>query len=127
MSFTYTFYENEYGGSSISREQFAHYAKRAEAVLQHAMRIYTITTPTDMENGQPDEDAVIYCLCALADTIYGYDLYDSGEAGPTASLKTGEVSVSYAAGGADLSEKGRQRSYYNIIRTYLEVYRGAGQ
>lgn len=123
-NFNRQFYETEYHGSSIPLDQWDHYAKRAEAVLQHFMRMYKITAPIDMESGQPDEDAIIYCLCSLADTVYGYDLYDSGESGPLTSIKTGEVSASYASNGVDLSEKGRTKTLYNVIKTYLDVYRG---
>ena len=116
----FQFYRGTYGGSSISQESWTYYEQKALTKLKQYTRDYVVTVPED----SPDADKM--AICAMADIFATYNAIGSGSAGPVSSLKTGEISVSYAvnAGNVDLSEKGQAKALYNAAREYLEIYRG---
>ena len=119
---TYTFYGRTFGGSSILQQDWVYYEGRAESKLKQYERDYTVTVP----EGEDPVEARARAICALADVMASFDAIGSGAAGPVASIKTGEVSVSYAlgSGAIDLSEKGQARALYEAARQYLDIYRG---
>lgn len=116
----FQFYRGTYGGSSISQESWTYYAQKALTKLKQYTRDYVVTVPED----SPDADKM--AVCAMADIYATYDAIGSGSAGPVSSLKTGEISVSYAVNvsAIDLSEKGQARALYEAARQYLDIYRG---
>lgn len=65
-------------------------------------------------------------MCAMAETLYGFDLLANGTGGPVQSASIGSVSVSYggAAQTADLSPKGQERELYRCACRYLDICRG---
>lgn len=118
----YDFYANVYLGSAIEPEEFPAYALRAAEQLGRYKRIYTVTVPEDMPDG---EDRAV---CAMAEALHGFDLIANGEGGPVQSASIGSVSVSYggAAQTLDLSRKGQERELYRVACRYLDICRGVG-
>lgn len=116
----FSFYRGTYGGSSISQESWTYYEGKACDKLRQYVRDYTVKIPAG------SEDAEEKAICAMADVYATYDAIGSGSAGPVSSLKTGEISVSYAvnASAVDLSERGQARALYEAARQYLDIYRG---
>lgn len=118
----YAFYTDSYHGSSIPSEEWPAYSIRAEDQIARYKRIYTVTVPEELPDGES------LAVCAIADTLYGFDLLASGEAGPVQSAAIGSVSVSYgaAAQAIDLSPKGQAQELYRCACRYLDIYRGVG-
>ena len=118
----YDFYANVYLGSAIEPEEFPSYALRAYEQLARYKRIYTVTVPEDLPDG---EDRAV---CAMAEALHGFDLIANGEGGPVQSASIGSVSVSYggAAQTLDLSQKGQERELYRCACRYLDICRGVG-
>ena len=117
----YDFYANVYLGSAIEPEEFPSYALRAYEQLARYKRIYTVTVPEDLPDG---EDRAV---CAMAEALHGFDLLANGEGGPVQSASIGSVSVSYAgttAQAMDLSPKGQARELYRCASLYLDIARG---
>lgn len=117
----YAFYRDVYHGGSIQESEWTAYASRAGEQLARYKRIYTVTAPEDTS-----EDLAV---CAMAETLYGFDLLANGEGGPVQSASIGSVSVSYggaAAQSVDLSPKGREKELYRCACQYLDIYRGVG-
>lgn len=115
----YAFYKGTYLGDSIPEADFPRVSKRAEDVLAHYKRIYTVKAP--------DENAEDMAICAMADASYYFETAQNGSGGPVASASIGSVSVSYASpGAADLSAAGQAKELYRCARMYLDIYRGAG-
>ncbi|MBD5161446.1 MAG: hypothetical protein HDT14_05415 [Oscillibacter sp.] len=117
----YSFYQDTYHGSAIPQEDWPYCEARAADQLARYKRIYTVTIPEDMPDGE--ERAV----CAMAEALYGFDLLASGEGGPVQSASIGSVSVSYSGAAAqamDLSPKGQAKELYRCARRYLDIYRG---
>ena len=115
------FYLNVYHGSSIPGDEWPPYRARAADQLERYRRIYTITAP------RADSEAM--AVCAMAETLYSFDLLASGQGGPVQSASIGSVSTSYsstAAQSIDLSPKGQARELYRCAALYLDIYRGAG-
>ena len=118
----YAFYTDSYHGSSIPYEEWPAYSTRAEDQIARYKRIYTVTVPDELPDGES------LAVCAIADALYGFDLIASGEAGPVQSAAIGSVSVSYGAPAqtVDLSPKGQAQELYRCAIRYLNIYRGAG-
>lgn len=118
----YDFYRNVYLGDTIDQANWPQYRARALDQLAHYRRVYTVTVPDNMPDGE--ERAV----CAMAEAMYGFDLLANGEAGPIQSASVGSVSVSYgnAAQAVDLSPKGQAKELYRRASLYLDIYRGVG-
>lgn len=118
---SYDFYVNVYHGRTIPLEEWEPYEARAAEQLARYKRIYTVTVPEDMPDGENR------AVCAMAEALYGFDLLTSGEGGPVQSASIGSVSVSYGSAAAqtvDLSPKGQERELYRIARRYMDIYRG---
>lgn len=122
MDISYGFYSESYRGNAIPEEEFPRYMARAEEQLSRYRRIYTVTVPEDLPDGE------VRAVCAMAEALYGFDLIASGEAGPVQSAAIGSVSVSYGAPAqaVDISPKGQARELYRCAIRYLDIYRGAG-
>lgn len=115
------FYLNVYHGNTIPAEDWTAYADRASEQLVRYKRIYTVTVPEDMPDGEQR------AVCAMAEALYGFDFLTSGEGGPVQSASIGSVSVSYStAQMMDLSPKGQARELYRCASRYLDIYRGVG-
>jgi len=118
----YDFYLNTYHGNAIRQDEWAEYSTRAGEQLARYKRMYTVTAPEDMPDGE--ERAV----CAMAEAMYSFELLAGGEGGPVQSVSIGSVSVSYggaAAQSMDLSPRGQANELYRCARRYLDTYRGA--
>jgi len=119
----YDFYRNTYHGSAVSEEEWPEYEARAAEQLARYRRMYTVTVPEDMPDGE--ERAV----CTMAEALHSFDLFASGEGGPVQSASVGSVSVSYGSAAAqmmDLSPKGQARELYRCACRYLDICRGVG-
>lgn len=105
----YTFYEEQYYGSSISKEDWPAAQREAEAVLSRYERIYTVTG---------DDFSRDMALCALADTLFYY---------ADAQLSSASIgSVSETRASVDLSPQAQSKALYAAASRYLEIYRGVG-
>lgn len=113
----YEFYMNDYRGSSIPMESWAEYEARAAAKLARYKRIYTVKAP--------EENSEAFAVCAMADSMYGFDLIANGEGGAVQSASIGSVSVSYGSGNSvDISPKAQARELYRCACLYLDICRG---
>lgn len=123
MTVDWDFYCNVYHGSTIPLEDWTYCELRAAEQLAQYKRIYTVTIPEDLPDGEQR------AVCAMAEALYGFDLLASGEGGPVQSASIGSVSVSYstaAAQTADHSPKGQAKELYRCASRYLDIYRGVG-
>lgn len=113
MAVDYSFYVNNYGGDSITADEFDRIALRVQAVLDKYKRIWTVKEPT--------EDAEEMALCAMADAFYFYEAkqneYQSSSIG----------SVSSSKGGMDISTQAQDREMYKCASLYLDIYKGVGK
>ena len=116
----YTFYGDTYHGSSIPENDFLTYAARAAEQLKRYKRIYTVVAP--------EENSEAMAVCAMAETLYSFDLIANGEGGAVQSASIGSVSVSYGSsvGSVDISPKGLAKELYRCVCLYLDIYRGCG-
>ena len=117
----YSFYQEKYHGRAIPAEDWPYYEARAAEQLAQYKRIYTVTVPEDTPDGED------WAVCAMAESMYRFDLLSSGEGGPVQSASIGSVSVSYsgaAAQAVDLSPAGQSKELYRCARRYLDIYRG---
>lgn len=152
----FEFYEKEYLGSSISREEWPVYEARADAQLRKYKRIYTVRPQlasisydgtggitidadsidtTDDGAGNvtlqpvvtPQDICEAMAVCAMADVL-AYHVAAQNGMGAVASASIGSVSVSYgnAANAVDLSPKGQAKELYRSASMYLDFYRGVG-
>ena len=120
---SYDFYINVYLGNVIAREDVEEYLARASEQLGRYKRIYTVTVPEDLPDG---EDRAV---CAMAEALYSFDQIANGESGPVQSASIGSVSVSYgnrSVQAVDISPKGQAMELYRCACLYLDIYRGVG-
>lgn len=119
----YDFYLRVYQGGSIPREEWPYCEARAADHLARYRRIYSVTVPDDLPDGES------MAVCAMAEALYGFDLLLSGDGGPVQSASIGSVSVNYggaAAQSTDLSPNGQERELYRCASRYVDIYRGVG-
>lgn len=119
----FDFYLNVYHGHAIQLEEWPEYSARAAEQLAQYKRLYTVTVPEDMPDGEKR------AVCAMAEALCGFDLLANGEGGPVQSASIGSVSTTYgsaAAQSVDASPKGQARELYRCVRRYLDIYRGVG-
>ena len=112
---------NVYCGRVIPSEDVAEYLARAGEQLLRYQRMYIVHVPHGMWDGE--ERAV----CAMAESLYSFDLIASGEGGPVQSAAIGSVSVSYGSRSVqavDVSPEGQAKELYRCARRYLDIYRG---
>ena len=111
---TFEYYTSTYKGDSIPESEWAGYEQRAQFKLDRYKRVYTVAAP---KNNSEDN-----AVCAMADTIYFYDMASSG--GDYISSSIGSVSSSRSANQADLSERAQNISIYRAAQEFLDIYRG---
>ena len=119
----YDFYVNVYRGSTIPADVLDEYIARADEQLKQYQRIYTVSVPRDLP------DAEEWAICAMAESLYSFDLIASGEGGPVQSAAIGSVSVSYGSRAlqtVDISPEGQAKELYRCACRYLDIYRGVG-
>ncbi len=114
------FYCNVYCGNAIPLEDWPCCETRAAEQLGHYKRIYTVSVPDDMPDGEQR------AVCAMAEALYSFDLLANGEGGPIQSASIGSVSASYggAAQTVDLSPQGQAKELYRAACRYLDICRG---
>lgn len=110
----YTFYQDSYGGSALSPEEWAFFGLRAEEKLAYYKRIYTVVA---------SEMGEAMAVCAMAEALAYFSAALSG-GGAVSSASIGSVSVSYAQA-VELSPKGQERELLRCAKLYLDIYRGA--
>lgn len=101
----YAFYQDTYGGSSLTPEEWAFYGLRAGERLERYKRIYTVVA-------SPEGEAM--AVCAMAEMLAG------AERGEVKSASIGSVSVSYAA----VSRCEQERALRRCAELYVDIYRG---
>lgn len=112
----FDFYQSEYEGNVIPDEAtFRALAREAEAQLRRYERIYTV---------EGDKDAKSRAICAMAESLYGFQVAQSG--GAVASTSVGSVSTSYAVAEVDASPKAQGQELYRRASLYLDIRRGCG-
>ena len=105
---SYDFYLNEYAGKSIPQSDWTEAEKRAEDVLEHYEKIYTVEAD--------DETKYDMAICAIAEAVNFF-----GNA-PTVSSSIGSVSTGASA--VDISPKAQNKEFYRCASLYLNIYRG---
>ena len=114
----YGFYVNQFGGSSISQEDFPELERRARDRLGRYERTYRV---------EGDENARKMAICAMAEAIAYYDAARNGEGGLRyASVGTVSVSGKGIYARVDISPAAQERELYRTAATYLDIYRGVG-
>ena len=111
---TFEYYTSTYKGDSIPQSEWAGYEQRAQSRLDRYKRVYTVTAPED--------DSEDNAVCAMADTMYFFDMASNG--GDYISSSIGSVSSSRSANQVDLSEKAQNISIYRAAQEFLDIYRG---
>lgn len=118
----YDFYVVNFGGASLSPEEWETQAMKAERYLRYLGGVYELTPRV------PDGEKL--AVCALAESMQQLDDLKTGKAtGPVSSEKVGSVSVSYAVpagGGYDLSTSGTTQTLLASIAPYVHLYAGVG-
>lgn len=115
----FEFYQNTYGGISLTPDEWLLFSRRAEEQLRRYKRIYTVTAP--------ESNSEAMAVCAMADALAYFCAAQNGAGGTVASASIGSVSVSYGGGQAvDLSPKGQEKELLRCARLYLDIYRGVG-
>ena len=115
----YKFYTDTYRGTSLPREEFPRLILRAGEHLARYRRIYTVTTP--------DQMAEDMALCAMAETLWRWEILSPTGSGAVASASVGSGSVSYATDSGDGSPKAQARALFRSAERYLQIYRGCGR
>ena len=119
----FEFYKDRYRGGSITAEEWPAYEARAAVELARYKRSYTVTVP----EYEPDAEAL--AICAMAESLYGFDLIANGEGGPVQSASIGSVSTSFgtaSTAAVDVSPRGQAQELYRCACLYLDIYRGRG-
>ena len=123
----FLFYTDEFFGISIPESDFPRLAVRADEEIQAFERKFTVTG---------EEVQRHKAVCAIADALYTFETVASmmiplGENGAVgaSSVSIGSVSTSFKAPdvnslGLDLTDAGQQRTFYNLLKKYMVVYRG---
>lgn len=114
----FSFYQNTYGGSSLSPAEFATFGRRAENQLRRYKRIYAVTAP--------ESDSEGLAVCAMADALAYFSDAQNGSGGAVSSASIGSVSVSYGTQTVDCSPVAQERELLRCARLYLDIYRGVG-
>ncbi len=110
------YYQTVYQGSTIpTEEEFRELSREAEAQLRRYERIYTV---------EGDDNAKSMAICAMADSLYGFQAAQSG--GAVASTSVGSVSTSYKVAEVDTSPKAQSLELYRRASLYLDIRRGCG-
>lgn len=112
----FNFYQTVYQGSTIPTEgEFRELSREAEAQLRRYERVYTV---------EGDDDAKSMAICAMADSLYGFQVAQCG--GTVASSSIGSVSTSYQVAEVDTSPKAQSQELYRRASLYLDIQRGCG-
>ncbi len=119
---TYEFYEESFGGSAISEDDWEGYASKAGAYLAKLEALCSVTPYA--EKGRE------MALCAVAEQYQNFDVAAgaSGQ-GSVKGASIGSVSATYdatAGGAVDLSPAGQRKSLLDAAGLYLHVYAGVG-
>lgn len=113
----YSFYADEYLGSSIPENAWPALEREASAKLGQYKRKYTVTAP--------EEHSEAMAVCAMAEVLDYFETALNGT-GAVQSASIGSVSVNYGnvVSALDLSPKGREKELYRCASLYLDIYRG---
>ena len=118
----YNYYVVEYGGTSLSPENWETRGLQAERYLAYLADVFEMSPRV--------KDGEKLAVCALAESMQTLDDLKTGKAtGPVSSEKVGSVSVSYAVpagGGYDLSSSGTTQTLLSAISPYVHLYAGVG-
>lgn len=114
----YSFYANEFWGSSIEASEWNTFEARAAEQLARYKRTYTVTAP--------EEDSEARAVCAMADAMAYFVAAQNGTGGTVTGASIGSVSVSYGGQAVDLSPRGQEKELLRCAKQYLEIYRGVG-
>ena len=115
----FDFYQNTYGGTSLTAEEWNIFGKRASEQLARYKRIYAVTAL--------ESDSEGLAACAMADALAYFCDAQNGSGGAVSSASIGSVSVSYGGGQTvDCSPKAQERELMRCARLYLDIYRGVG-
>ena len=123
----FQFYTDIFYGISIPESDFPRLAVRADEEIQAFERKFTVTG---------EEVQRKKAVCAIADALYTFETVASqmipvseNVAVGASSVSIGSVSTSFKspdvnALGLDLTDAGQQRTFYNLLKKYMVVYRG---
>ncbi len=113
----FCYYQTVYQGGAIPTEaEWRDLSREAEAQLRRYERIYTV---------EGDDNAKSMAICAMADSLYGFQIAQSG-GGAVASTSVGSVSTSYKVAEVDTSAKAQSQELYRRASLYLDIRRGCG-
>lgn len=101
----YAFYQDVYGGSALSSEEWAFYGLRARERLERFKKIYTVVA-------SPQGEAM--AVCAMAEALAG------AEARDVTAAAIGSVSVRYG----QARPGDRERELLRCAGLYVDIYRG---
>ena len=111
----YEFYVNQYGGSSLSGEEFHQMLARAEDRLRRYERSFRVS-------GTPEDRAM--ALCAMAECMAYFDAARNGRGGLRyASVGTVSVSGKGVYGSLEISPQAEERELYRCAGEYLTICR----
>lgn len=110
----YTYYADEYHGTIVAEDAWAHVSQVASACLE---RIKTLATVTPY--GDADECESM-ATCAMAETVQAWEDIATEAGGGVTSERIGSVSVSYASA-AEAFPQGFDRALRDAIAPWLHV------
>lgn len=111
----FEFYQGPFGGETLTEEEFARFAQKAQAVLQGYERNYRL---------QPvHPQAEQMALCQMAEVLCWFDGVKNGE-GP-AALSLGSISTRPAAVLPKAGPKELSKELYRAAGLYYDIFRGA--
>lgn len=114
----FDFYQTAYQGGTIQTEgEFRELEREAAAQLRSYKRIYTVRSRC--------RDSEKMAVCAMCDSLYGFQLAQSG-GGAVSSARIGSVSTTFKAADVDVSAKAQSRELLRCAGLYLDIYRGVG-
>ena len=113
---TYDYYTDEYHGTAVAEEDWAHLALVASARLDRIKALATVTP-----YGDDESEAESMAICAMAETLQAWE--DAGGAaggGSVASEHIGSVSVTYGSA-AQMFPHGLDAGLIDAVRPWLHV------
>lgn len=111
----FDFYRGPFGGEVLSEEEFARFAKKAQAVLEGYQRSYRL------EPVHPEADSM--AVCQMAEVLCWFDGVKNG-AGPSA-VSLGSLSTRPAAKLPEAGPRALSKELYRAAGLYFDIFRGA--
>lgn len=112
---TYGYYTDEYHGTAVAEEDWAHLALVASARLDRLKALATVTP-----YGDDEAEAESMAICAMAETLQAWEaaVGDGGDAVRSESI--GSVSVAYGSA-AQTFPRGLDAGLIDAVRAWLHV------